>query len=118
MDITFINPGYTNAFFVDQVLLDQYYNKLKQICSHCLLAPRYPLFLKCGHLTCLPCLREYPRHRFLFEKIITCPICQQFCRLNDIYSYKMENKKCPKLFSMRMLKNAKLACTYAKCGEC
>ena len=54
MDYNFLNPGYTIGFLDDQVILGQNDKELKQVCSHCLLAPRYPLFFNCGHLTCLP----------------------------------------------------------------
>ena len=42
VDYNFINPGYTNDFPDDQVLLDQCDNELKQVCPHCLFVPRYP----------------------------------------------------------------------------
>ena len=75
VDYNFINPGYTNDFPDDQVLLYQCDKELKQVCPNCLLVIRYPLFLKCGHLTCLPCLKEYRKHKFMFEKIFPCSIC-------------------------------------------
>ena len=53
MDYNFLNPGYTIGFHDDQVLLEQNDKELKQVCPHCLLVPRYPLFFNCGHLTCL-----------------------------------------------------------------
>ena len=59
VDYNFLNPGYTIAFNDDQVLLEQNDNELKHIYFHCLLVPRYPMFFKCGHLTCLLCLKEY-----------------------------------------------------------
>ena len=62
VDYNFLNSGYTIALNDDKVLLEQNDKELKHVCPHCLLVPRYPLFFKCGHLTCLPCLREYRRH--------------------------------------------------------
>ena len=50
VDYNFLNPGYTYAFQNDQVLLEQNDKELKLVCPHCLLVPRYPLFIKCGHL--------------------------------------------------------------------
>ena len=44
MDYNFLNPGYTIGFQDDQVLLEQNDQELKQVCRHCLLVPRYPLF--------------------------------------------------------------------------
>ena len=44
VDYNFQNPGYTIGFQDDQVLLEQNVKKLKQVCPHCLLVPRYPLF--------------------------------------------------------------------------
>ena len=39
VDYNFINPGYTNDFSDDQVLLDQCDKELKQVCPNCLLVP-------------------------------------------------------------------------------
>ena len=58
VDYNFLNPGYTIAFKDKQVVLEQSEKELKQVCPYCLLVPRYPLFFKCGHITCLPCLEE------------------------------------------------------------
>ena len=116
VDYNFLNPGYTIAFNDDQILLEQNDNKLKQVCFHCLFVPRYPLFFKCRHLTCLPCLREYRRHKFMFSKMFPCLICQQSCRLNEIYTYQVEKKKRPNFISMRLFKNTKFICSYAGCG--
>ena len=82
--------------------------ELKQVCLHCLLVPQYPLFLKCGHLTCLPCLREYRKYKFMFEKIFPCLICRQSCRRDEIYSYTVVKNKRPNSRSMRMLKQTKV----------
>ena len=95
MDYNFLNPGYTIVCQNDQVLLDQNDKELQQVCPHCLLVPRYPLFFKCGHLTCLSCLREYRRHIVMFEKLFSCPICKQSCHLNKIYTYQVEKNKRP-----------------------
>ena len=44
----------------------------------------------------------------MFDKIVYCPICQQSCRLNKIYTYKVEINKRPNSISMRMFKKASL----------
>ena len=80
----FLNPGYTIGFQDDQVILEQNDKELEQVCPYCLLVPKYPLFFKCGHLTCFPCLREYRRHIVMFEKLFPCPFCKQSCHLNEI----------------------------------
>ena len=115
VDYNFLNPGYTIDFQDDQILLEQNEKQLKQVCPHCLLVPRYPLFFKCGHLTCLPCLREYRRHIVMFEKLFSCPICKQSCYLNEIFTYQVEKKKRPNSISMKMFIRAKFICSYAKC---
>ena len=116
VDYNFLNPGYTIGFQDDQVLLEQNDKELKQVCPHCLLFPRYPLFFKCGHLTCLPCLREYQRHIDMFEKLLSCPICKQSCHLNEIYTYQVEKNKRQNCISMKMFKRAKFICSYTGCG--
>ena len=95
VDYNFLNIGYTIVCQDDQVLLEQNDKELKQVCPYCLSVPRYPLFYKCGHLTCLPCLREYRRHIVMFEKLFPCPICKQSCHLNEIYKYQVEKNKRP-----------------------
>ena len=117
VDYNFLNPGYTIAFNDDQILLVQSEKELKQVCSHCLLVPRYPLFVKWRHLTCFPCLREYRKHRGMFEKMFPCPICKQSYRLNEIYTYQVEKTKRPNSISMRMFKRVKFICSYAGCGR-
>ena len=117
VDYNFLNPGFTIAFNDDQVLLEHNDKELKQVCPHCLLDSRYPLFLKCGHLTCLLCLREYRRHRYMFEKILPCPICKQSCHLNEIYTYQVEKNKRPNSISMRMFPRVKFICSHAGCRE-
>ena len=66
VDYNFLNPGYAIAFNGDQVLLEQNNKEFKHVCPHCLLALRYPFFLKCKHITCLQYLREYRRHIAMF----------------------------------------------------
>ena len=117
MDYNFLNPGYTIGFQDDQVLLKQNDKELKQVCPHCLLVPRYPLFFKCGHLTCLPCLKEYRRHIVMFDQLFSCPICKQSCRLNKIYIYQVEKTTRPNSISMRMFKSVKFICSNAWCGR-
>ena len=117
MDYNFFNPGYTIAFNDDQVLLEQTDQELIQVCQHCWLVPRYPLFFKCGHVTCLPCLREYRRHIVMFEIMFPSPICKQSCLLNEIYTYQVEKQKRSNSISMRMFKRVKFICSYAGCGK-
>ena len=69
VDYNFLNPGYTIAFQDEKVILENSDKELKQVCPHCLLIPRYPLFFKCGHLICLPCLREYHRHSYVLKAV-------------------------------------------------
>ena len=90
MDDNLLYPGYIYAFQNDFVLLEQNDKTLKQVCPHCLLVQRYSLFIKCGHLSCLPCFREYRKYKFMFEQIFLCPICLQSCCLDEIDTYKVE----------------------------
>ena len=117
VDYNFFNPDYTIAFNDDQVLLEQNHNEFKQVCPHCLLVPRYPLLFKCGHLTCVLYLKEYRRHRFMFEKILPCPICKQSCHLNEIYTYQVVKNKRPNSISMRMFPRVKFFCSHGGCGK-
>ena len=115
VDFNFLALGYSNAFQDNQVLMIN--QELKQICAHCLLIPRYPLFFKCGHLTCLPCLREYKKLRFTFNINIPCPTCHQSCNKDEIFTYSMEKAQRSDSISMRMFKNSKFICSNAKCKQ-
>ena len=117
VDYNFLNPVYTIAFKDEQVVLGQSKTNLKQVCPCCLLVPRYPLFFKCGHITCLPCLEECRRHIFKFEINVLCPICKQSSCVNEIYTYKVEKKQRPDSISMRMFKQAKFICSYEGCEK-
>ena len=117
VDYNFLNPGYSNALNDDQILLKQNDKEIKQVCLHCILVPRYPLFFKCGHLTSLPCFRENRRHNVMFEKMFPFPICKQSCRLNKIYTYQVEKTKRQNSISMRLFKRVKFICSYAGCGR-
>ena len=117
VDYNFVNPGYTTAFNDDQVLYAQNDQELIQVCPHCSLVPRYQFFFKCGHLTCLPCLKEYRKHLVLFEKMFPCQICKQSCLLNEIYTYQVVKQKRPNSISMRMFKRVMFIRSYAGCGK-
>ena len=80
VDFNFLASKLSNAFQDDQVLLND--QELKQICAHSFLISRYPLFFKCGHLTCLSCLREYKTLRCTFNINIHCFTCHQSCYLD------------------------------------
>ena len=95
VDYNILNLGYTIGFQDDQVLLETNDKELKQVCPRWSLVPRYQLFFKCRHLTCLPCLREYRRNIVMFEKLFPCQICKQSCHLNEIYTYQVEKKNLP-----------------------
>ena len=64
-DNSFINPGYSPVFSDEHIQLGN--KELMQICAHCLSVPRFPLFFKCGHLTCLPCLNKYYKLNFNYN---------------------------------------------------
>ena len=64
-DNFFINPGYSPVFSDEQIQLGN--KELMQICAHCLSVPRFLLFFKCGHLTCLLCLYKYYKLNFNFK---------------------------------------------------
>ena len=61
----FLNPGYTISCQYDQVLHEQNDKEFKDVCFYFLLVLRYFMFFKCGHITYLPCLREYRRQSYV-----------------------------------------------------
>ena len=69
VDYNCLNLGYTYAFQNDLVLLEHNDKELKQVCINCLLVLRYPLIFKCRHLSCLQCLREYRKLKFLLKNL-------------------------------------------------
>ena len=96
VDYNVFNSGYTIVYNDDHVLLKQNDKTLKQVGCHSLLVPRYLLFFKFKHLTCLSCLREY-QNRF-YDKMFSFLFCTQSCHLNEIYTYQVNKKKTSKLF--------------------
>ena len=113
-DYNFRNPGYTIAFKDEQVVLEQRGKELKQVWIYILLVPRYLLYFKCWHITCLSCIEQCRRHIFKFEIIVPCPICKQSSSLNEIYSYKVETKRFYSI-SIKMIKQAKFIFSYKGC---
>ena len=114
-DYSFIYPGYSFVFKDEQLQLKD--KELLQICAHCLSVPRYPLFYKCGHLTCLPCLVKYYRLCFNFQYKIRCPTCKQYSSLDDIGIFKEEKINHPYSVSMRMFNKTLFICSHAGCGQ-
>ena len=111
----FLTLGYSNVFKNKQVLLEN--QELKQMCGICNHVPRYPLFNKCGHLTCLLCLQKYKRLKFTFKLIITCLTCRQDCCMYEIYTYQVEKLKRPDSISMRIFNKAQFICSIQGCGQ-
>ena len=115
LDYHLLTPGYLNVCQNKQVILEN--QELKIIWAICNHVPRCPLFYKCGHLTCLPCLWEYKSEKFTFKLLITCPTCLQDCFMYEIYTYQIENIKRPESISMRMFNKAKYICSLQGCGQ-
>ena len=114
-DYSFIYRGYSSEFKDEQIQLEN--KELMQVCAHCLSVPRYPLFFKCGHLTCLPCLIKYYKHYFNFQFKIICPTCKQYSSLDEINTYESEKRDHPDSVSMRMFNNAFFICSHSGCGQ-
>ena len=53
----------------------------------------------------------------MFEQIYPSPICQQACRLDEIYTYQIKKNKRYNSISMRMFNTANFICFYADCGK-
>ena len=53
----------------------------------------------------------------MFVQIVPSPICQQSCRLDEIYIYKVEKIKRFNSISMKMVKKAKFINCYAGCKK-
>ena len=112
-DYNFINLGYIFAFKMIKFYLSKVKYTLKHVCPHCLLIPRYPLFYKCRHITCIPCL-ENIEDIYLFENFYPCPIWKQCCCIDKIYSYIVKKIKRLNSILLRMFKNTKFICYYAE----
>ena len=114
-DYLFIYPGYSVVFNDEQIKLED--KELLQICAHCLSIPLYPLFFKCCHLTCFPCLVKYYKLCFNFQYKIRCPTCKQFSSLDDIYTFNENKRHHSDSVSMRMFKKALFICSHAGCAQ-
>ena len=89
-----------------------------EICVHCLSVPRFPLFFKCGHLTCLPCLNKYYKLNFNCKFKVRCPTSKYFGSFDEIYTYKNERVEHIDSVSMKMFKEALFLCAHAGCINC
>ena len=114
-DNSFINQGYSSVLSDEQIPLGN--KELMQICAHCLSVPRFPLFYKCGHLTCLPLLDKYYKLNFNFKFKIRCPTCKHIGSLDEIHIFKVEKVEHPDSVFMRMFKEALFVCTHEGCGQ-
>ena len=81
-----INPGSSPVCSNEQIQLGN--KEIMQICAYYLSVPRYPLFLKCGHLTCLPCFDTNYKLNFNSEFKVRCPTCKYFGSLEKTHTYK------------------------------
>ena len=53
----------------------------------------------------------------MFEIFFPCSICQQFCRIDEIFTYKVEKNKRDNSISIKLFNKAKFICSYAGCGK-
>ena len=88
-----------------------------QICSHCLSLYRFSLFVKCGQLTCLPCLDKYYKLNCNYKFKVRCPACKHFGSFDKIHTYIVPTSRILTPFFTRMFKESLLVCAHVGCGQ-
>ena len=82
-------------------------------CPHCFLIPRFPLVLKCGHVSCHRCFPEW------FKR--TNKPKSNYCRapvvLADVMTLHDDRLKRPGSFAAKMYDSAMITCTNYKCTK-
>ena len=79
------------------------------LCPHCYMLPRYPLVLKCGHLSCHRCFGE------AFKRKDLCNHCRAAILLDEVFTLNEERVKRPESMTAKMYAEAKIKCTNIGC---
>ena len=65
-------------------------------CAHCLLVPRFPLVLKCGHPSCHRCFPES------FRRSLKCNNCRAPVQIEDVMTLTDDRIKRPGSLTAKM----------------
>ena len=107
---------YTKQEFVcgfeeDKVRLPS--NDAKMSCPQCLLIPRFPLVLKCGHVSCHICFPEW----FKRSRQPKCTTCLRPVVLEEVMTLSDDRLKRPGSLPSKMYDMAMITCTNIGCNK-
>ena len=106
---TYIKQEFTRGFE------DTSYSILRDVastlCPHCFMLPRYPLVLKCGHLSCHRCFGES------FKRKPQCNHCRAPVQLGDVFTLSEDRLNRPGSMAAKMYENTQITCTNIGCDK-
>lgn len=79
------------------------------LCPHCFMLPRFPLVLKCGHVSCHRCFGE------AFARKPQCNYCREPIELDDVLTLREDRTKRPNSLAAKMYDELKITCTNIGC---
>ena len=105
---TYIKQEFTRGFEDDSVILPTDFKSL--CCPHCFQVPRYPLVLKCGHVSWYRCFPVW------FKRSLKCNYCRdEPVKIEDVMTLHDDRLKRPGSLTTKMYDNAKITCTNIGC---
>ena len=102
---------FVRGFEVAKVRLSS--NDTKLSCPHCLLIPRFPLVLKCGHVSCHRCFPEW----YKSSRHLKCIYCQAPVILEEVMTLHDDHLKRPGSIAWKMYDLAMITCTNNGCNK-
>ena len=81
------------------------------MCPHCFMLPRFPLVLKCGHLSCHRCFGE------AFKRKPQCNHCRAPVQLEEVFTLSEDRLKRPGSISATMYEKTVITCTNIGCEK-
>ena len=79
------------------------------LCPHCFLLPRFPLVLKCGHVSCHRCFGE------AFARKSQCNYCREPIELDDVLTLREDRTKRPNSLAAKTYDELMITCTNIGC---
>lgn len=108
---TYTKQEFVRGFEEDNVRLP--FNVTKIMCGYCFLIPRFPLVLKCGHVSCHRCFPEWLKR----TREPKCSYCRAPVVLDDVMTLHDDRLKRPGSLTAKMYDVAMISCTNIGCTK-
>ena len=84
-------------------------NASTTLCPHCFMLPRYPLMLKCGHISCHRCFGE------AYKRKAQCNHCRAPIKLEEVLTLREDRFNRPGSIAAKMYDETTITCTNIGC---